>query len=224
MPTPTPGRSTRIETPATMAARTQVGNAGMGLLGSEIAATGTHGPGYIYGALNLPADANFEISGEITRWPTNGVLTTFEDGSFTYSGTTDYFLWLLKVGGIPSTDNTLGYGAGISRVNLTLDSSVVVFNDTVQSYVAKVSINKDTDQTYTTFQVVLRESVQTYTAFMTGSTAVSSDCAQVYESIAYVSDIPTTGVRNPYGRGSGLTSRTYGGRNQIHSTNRRHTY
>ena len=125
MPSPTAGRSTRIETPAMMAARTQVGNAGMGLLGSEMAATGTSGPGYIYGALSLPADANFEVSGEITRWPTNGTLTTYEDGSFTYSGTTDYALWRLKVGGIPSLID-IGFGPGIGRIDLNVGPGALV--------------------------------------------------------------------------------------------------
>lgn len=129
--TPVSGRSTRLETAAMSAARTQIGNAGLGLLGSEMASVGTSGPGYIYPALSLPADASFEITGKITRYPVNGLLVTYEDGSFQYTGTTDYFEWQLLVAGVPSTNDALGFGPGISRVALNVGAASLVTSVTV---------------------------------------------------------------------------------------------
>lgn len=62
-----------------------IGDVGGGLFGSEIASSGTNGPGYAYNDLALPADAGKEICGRITTWPATGTLYAYEDTSFTYA-------------------------------------------------------------------------------------------------------------------------------------------
>lgn len=121
--TPSPGRSQRLETPTMMAGRTMFGNPGLGLLGSEMAATGLNGPGYVAPALTS-AEANYEVRSIITRPPVGGVFTPREDGSFYYLGPSDYFLHRIEVGGFASTDNTLGFGPGISRVDLNVGNAL----------------------------------------------------------------------------------------------------
>ena len=71
---------------------------GHGVLGVNVPSEGTDGPSALYGALSLPADNAVEVRGLITRWPVNGTLTIEEDGSFSYTGTTDYFEFLLYAG------------------------------------------------------------------------------------------------------------------------------
>lgn len=96
--------------------------------------------------------------------------------------------------------------------------------DAPQGYSAFQWTILDTTQTYTAGEQVSVDHPQTYTAFADGFMSVSSDCVQVYGAIGKVSTIPLTGLRNPFGRDRVGISRTYGGRNQISSTNRRHTY
>jgi hypothetical protein len=57
-----------------------------GVLGSLIPSSGASGPAYAYPSLSLPADANTEIRGRITTWPSAGVLAANEDTSFTFTG------------------------------------------------------------------------------------------------------------------------------------------
>lgn len=121
------GRSTRVETPALMATRTQVGVAGMGVLGSEAANAGLNGQGALYQVLEA-GDSTYEVSLYVTRSPSplNGTLYTYEDGSFTYtdiSGATEYFEFLTSVAGVPLTVD-VGYGPGITRVQLESAGSV----------------------------------------------------------------------------------------------------
>jgi hypothetical protein len=80
-----------------------VGGEGFGVLGSEIPSTGDNGAGYTYNDLSLPADANKEICGRITTWPTDGTLYAYEDTSFTFSDAPDgayFFEYQLYVDGI----------------------------------------------------------------------------------------------------------------------------
>lgn len=89
----------------------------LGVLAETVPATGVDGPGYLFGGLTFPADTGKRVRGPITRWPTNGTLTVNADSSFTYSGTTDYALFLLIPDGSPSNAN-IGYGPGIGRIDL----------------------------------------------------------------------------------------------------------
>jgi len=88
------------------------GNAGLGVIGSLIPATGDNGAGYAYNDLSLPADSSKEICGRITAWPSNGTLFAYEDTSFEYSALsdgTDSFQYQLYVDGVatgaPATVN-----------------------------------------------------------------------------------------------------------------------
>lgn len=93
-----------------------------GVLGSEIPSTGGNGAGYAYNDLSLPADANKEICGRITTWPSDGTLFAYEDTSFTFTGAPDgtySFQYQLYVDGVetgdPATVNlTVGTGTTIS--------------------------------------------------------------------------------------------------------------
>lgn len=90
---------------------------GHGVRGDAVPSTGTDGPSALYPCLSLPADAAVEVRGYLTRWPTAGTLAIEEDGSFIYTGTADYFEFLLHADGVASSTN-IGFGAGIVRVSL----------------------------------------------------------------------------------------------------------
>lgn len=81
--------SLRISTTEPIAGSLLIGDTGHGVLGSQIASSGTNGPGYVYNDLSLPADANKEICGRITTWPSAGTLVAYEDTSFVFSGAPD---------------------------------------------------------------------------------------------------------------------------------------
>jgi hypothetical protein len=91
--------------------------AGHGVRGADVPSTGTDGPSALYPCLTLPADADVEVRGYITRWPELGVLEIAEDGGFIYVGATDYFEFRLHADGVASTED-IGFGAGIVRVSL----------------------------------------------------------------------------------------------------------
>lgn len=100
---------------------THYGGSGLGVLGSLVPSGGLDGAGYLYAGLSLPADANKEVRGPITRWP-SGALTVYEDSSFSYTGSSDYALYQLYVDGVASATD-IGYGAGIGRVDLGVGDS-----------------------------------------------------------------------------------------------------
>jgi len=119
--------SLRVDTVSLISGAIVCGNRGLGVLGSLIPASGDHGPGYTYNDLSLPADNGKEICGRITTWPTGGALTTYEDTSFEYSGTTDTFQYQLYVDGVAvglPTTVTLQVGAATAQISVTSDSSV----------------------------------------------------------------------------------------------------
>lgn len=109
-----------------------IGAGGLGVLGSEIASSGTSGPGYAYNDLSLPADAGKEICGRITTWPSVGTLYAYEDTSFIYSRTGDgaaSFQYQLYVDGIavgtPQTVTlTIGPTGTASGATLTGAASI----------------------------------------------------------------------------------------------------
>lgn len=94
----------------------------MGPLAEAVPSAGLSGAGYLFAGLTFPADTGKRVRGPITRWPTNGTLTAYEDSSFTYAGTTDFALYALYVDGVASTTN-IGYGAGIGRLDLQIGVS-----------------------------------------------------------------------------------------------------
>lgn len=111
-----------------------IGAGGFGLLGSEIAASGTNGPGYAYNDLTLPADASKQICGRITTWPAFGTLQAFEDTSFIYtrSGSgSDSFQYQLYVDGVAvgapqSVALTVGEVAATANGAVLLGTSQII--------------------------------------------------------------------------------------------------
>lgn len=80
-----------------------------GVLGSLIPSTGNDGAGYAYNDLSLPADANKEIRGKLTAWPSAGTLFAYEDTSFTFTGAPDgiyTFQYQLYVDGVATGSPT----------------------------------------------------------------------------------------------------------------------
>ena len=92
--------SLRVDSASLIAGALVVGDTGHGVLGALIPATGDDGPSFLYNDLSLPADANKEIRGLITRWAPAGTLVVYEDGSFTYEGPSTDFDYQLYVDGI----------------------------------------------------------------------------------------------------------------------------
>jgi len=99
----TAGRSMRVATGSLISGAMVVGNRGLGVLGSEVASAGDDGPGYLYDDLELPADANVEIRGEIITWPSAGTLIPQEDSSFDFTGPVGnyFFTYQPYVAGAP---------------------------------------------------------------------------------------------------------------------------
>ena len=81
--------SLRVATSSLIAGALVVGNRGLGVLGSEVPSTGTHGPGYIYPSLDLPGDNGKEVRGLIVTPPGSGTLVAGEDSSFLLIGASD---------------------------------------------------------------------------------------------------------------------------------------
>lgn len=81
--------SLRVDTSSLIAGALVCGNRGLGVLGAEVPSTGDSGAGYLYNDLSLPADANKEVCGRITSWPSTGDLFAYEDTSFEFSGAPD---------------------------------------------------------------------------------------------------------------------------------------
>lgn len=74
-----------------------VGFGGWGVLGSELPATGEHGPSVGYQWIDPIADANKEVWVRITTQPSTGTLLMLPDSSFEYSGESTTFAAQLAV-------------------------------------------------------------------------------------------------------------------------------
>lgn len=92
---------------------------GLGLRGDAVPSTGADGPSVLYPCLSLPADSAVEVFAQTTRLPTLGTLAFEEDGSFIYTGSSDYLRFRLWVDGVASNTN-IGYGPGIVDVALNV--------------------------------------------------------------------------------------------------------
>lgn len=122
--------SVRVATTSLISGAVVLGDRGLGVLGSDVPSTGTHGAGYIYNDLALPADAGKEVRGLITVPPTG--LTSFfayEDSSFTASGPdgTYAFTYRLFVDGADegTAVATINIGAGGSTATAAAGSATV---------------------------------------------------------------------------------------------------
>jgi hypothetical protein len=109
-----------------------VGDRGLGVLGSEVPSTGESGPGYLYNDLSLPADADKEVCGRVTTWPTGGTLYAYEDSSFTYDGTTDSFWYQLYVDGVATGSPVqVSLNIGVAAAALSITTGDAVFSGSV---------------------------------------------------------------------------------------------
>ena len=75
--------------PTLISGKTVFGVNNLGVLGSEVPSTGTHGPSAIYSELTLPGDNSTEVRFLITSTPGGSTVVMDEDGGFTASGLTD---------------------------------------------------------------------------------------------------------------------------------------
>lgn len=122
--------SLRIDATEWISGALLIGETGLGVLGADIPAYGDAGAGYAYNDLTFPEDANKEICGRITSWPSAGTLVANEDTSFVFSDAPDgtySFEYQLYVDGVAtgtSTSVTLQVGPPVS-MNLITDSAVM---------------------------------------------------------------------------------------------------
>lgn len=138
--------SYRFDTPLITGAY-HFGNRGLGVLGSEIASTGTNGPGYIYGDLSLPADANKEYSGYVETPPGVGTFFAFEDSSYIYEGPSTSFTYRLREDGVDKGTGTITIemtDSPIASVNWTEVSDTFAMTGSV-ARAATISWTEDAD-------------------------------------------------------------------------------
>ena len=80
-----------------------VGFRGLGIKGSRIPSSGEAGPALAYPFIDPVADADAEFQVQVLTWPSAGVLSVNEDGSFTFTDAPDgsyNFTWRLKRNGV----------------------------------------------------------------------------------------------------------------------------
>lgn len=119
--------SFRFDTPL-IADAFNFGDRGLGVLGSEIASTGTNGPGYVYSDLVLPADANKEYRGYVIAPPGVGTFFAYEDTSFTYSGPSTSFTYRLYEDGVDLGTQVVTINMLAPSVSATWTEANDVFN------------------------------------------------------------------------------------------------
>lgn len=79
--------SLRIDTTEPISGALVIGDTGLGVLGSSIPSTGTHGPGYAYDSVILQPDyAGKEYRATIDAKPAALQLTALETSAFTATG------------------------------------------------------------------------------------------------------------------------------------------
>lgn len=111
--------SIRVDLDSLISGAIVVGDLGHGVLGSQIPVPiGGEPPSFLWNDIDPVADANKEIRGHVTRWAADGELYVYEDGSFTYLGTTSTdFDYQLYVDGLAIGDPVL--------VSISIDSSML---------------------------------------------------------------------------------------------------
>ena len=108
--------SLRIDTAEPIAGALVIGGTGLGVLGSDIPAIGTHGPGYAYGSVILqPGYAGKEYRATINSLPAGLQLVASETSAFTATGPngTHVVSWSLYENGVlvGSASFSLRFGA-----------------------------------------------------------------------------------------------------------------
>lgn len=97
----------RCDTTSWMPNGILAGIATFGLLGSQMAATGTDGASYLYNDVIENNLQNEQVSGRIKSVPAGGTLWADEDGSFTYQGPSGVATYELYVGPILQGEGTI---------------------------------------------------------------------------------------------------------------------
>lgn len=125
--------SIRVDSSSWIPGAIVVGNRGLGILADSIPATGDAGPSFLYNDLSLPADNGKEICGRVTSWPAAGTLTTYENGSFEFSGAADgtySFQYTLLVDGVSQGTGTvsLQVGSPVASFAVTTADAVAAFS------------------------------------------------------------------------------------------------
>lgn len=137
------GHTMRVSTTPLITGAMVIGDVGLGVIGSEVPSSGDDGAGYLYNDITLPDDANKEIRGYITTWPTDGTLYAYEDSSFIYWPNpsfvgTDTFLYQLYIDGVASGSPILVELVVVGR------TITVTFSDVAQTNVLSEVIVKET--------------------------------------------------------------------------------
>ncbi len=109
--------SLRIDTVEPIAGALVIGDTGLGVLGSSIPATGTHGPAFAYGSvLGQPGYASKEYRATVGALPPGLTLRANEDTSFVATAADGVYVvpWTLFEDGVEigSSTFTLRFGVG----------------------------------------------------------------------------------------------------------------
>ena len=132
-----------------------VGFGGWGVLGSELPATGEHGPSVGYQWIDPIADANKEIWVRITTEPSAGTLLMWPDSSFEYDGPSTTFEAQLAVDAMDvSTPQTVTVTVGAttsvsSDLDLEYEISGGVVSDLWVAWDILTSAQADLSLSYT---------------------------------------------------------------------------
>lgn len=83
------GESLNIDTVSRIAGALVIGNTGGGVLGKNLAGPVNGKAGYLYDDIDQVADAEKEICGRITAWPSAGTFIPNENGSYSFADAPD---------------------------------------------------------------------------------------------------------------------------------------
>lgn len=91
-----------------------VGN--FGILFDDVPTTGENGPSIL---LNDGGVSGDRVRALVTRWPINGTLLAYEDGSFDYQGTADSFDYDDYINGAVNNSNTVFLNEAAINISIT---------------------------------------------------------------------------------------------------------
>lgn len=108
-------KSLRIDLDEPIPGSLMIGDTGLGVLGTTVPATGTHGPAFAYSSVVLqPAFADKEYRAELGVLPSGLTLQVFEDSSFVARAANGSYVvpWSLYEDGVlvGTTTFTLNFG------------------------------------------------------------------------------------------------------------------
>lgn len=125
--------SIRIDSPLIPGA-VHIGFTGLGVLGSQIASSGSDGPGFGYPSVDV-VDADAELWFEILTQPT-GTLVAQEDTSFTYDGAVSSFTFRKWRDGVDQGTATAQLNAGVAAPVNTVSKTFPLTYDVAKALVS----------------------------------------------------------------------------------------